>query len=69
MDKVIERFGEGNVISVEGDTCLAAYPIIHNEYGYDTLLRFGDKCEIIGPSEVRDGFRDYVGRILAKYEK
>lgn len=69
MDKVIERFGEGNVISVEGNTCLATYPIIHNEYGYDTLLKFGDKCEIVGPSEVREGFIDYVGRILAKYEK
>ena len=66
-DKVIERFGEENVISVEGETCLAEYPIVHNEFGYDTLLRFGDKCEIVGPVEVRNGFKDYVGRILAKY--
>lgn len=67
MDKVIERFGQENVISVEGDTCLAVYPIIHNDFGYDTLLRFGDKCEIVGPTEVREGFKDYVGKILAKY--
>ncbi|MBS5910542.1 MAG: YafY family transcriptional regulator [Paenibacillus macerans] len=69
MDKVIERFGEGNVIKVEENTCLAAYPIIPNEFGYDKLLAFGDKCEIVGPSEVREGFRQYVGRILAKYEQ
>ncbi|GJM75785.1 hypothetical protein HMSSN036_80010 [Paenibacillus macerans] len=61
MDKVIERFGEGNVIKVEGNTCLAAYPIIPNEFGYDKLLAFGDKCEIVGPSEVREGFGNTLG--------
>ncbi|MDK8183346.1 YafY family protein [Paenibacillus sp. UMB4589-SE434] len=68
-DKVIERYGEENIISVEGNSCLATFPIINDESGYDVLLRFGDKCEIIEPSEIREAFQNYVRRILAKYEK
>jgi predicted DNA-binding transcriptional regulator YafY len=68
-DKVIERYGEENIISVEGDSCLATYPIINNESGYDVLLRFGDKCEIIEPSDIREAFQSYIRRILAKYEE
>ena len=67
MDRVIERFGEGHILSVEGNTCLASYPIIHNTFGYDRLLALGDKCEIIAPPDVRDGFRAYVSAILSKY--
>lgn len=67
-DKVIERYGEENIISVEGDSCLAIFPIVNNEYGYDLLLRFGDKCEIIEPSDVREAFQNYIRRILAIYE-
>ncbi|WP_044477457.1 helix-turn-helix transcriptional regulator [Paenibacillus antibioticophila] len=68
MDKVIERYGEENIISVEGDSCLAIFPIVNNEYGYDILLRFGDKCEIIEPSDVREAFRNYIRKILAIYK-
>ncbi|GIO42334.1 helix-turn-helix transcriptional regulator [Paenibacillus apis] len=67
-DKVIERYGEENIISVEGDSCLAIFPIVNNEYGYDILLRFGDKCEIIEPSDVREAFQNYVRKILAIYK-
>lgn len=68
MEKVIERYGEENIISVEGDSCLAIFPIVNNEYGYDILLRFGDKCEIIEPSDVREAFRNYIRKILAIYK-
>ncbi|GIO38042.1 transcriptional regulator [Paenibacillus antibioticophila] len=67
-DKVIERYGEENIISVEGDSCLAIFPIVNNEYGYDILLRFGDKCEIIEPSDVREAFQNYIRKILAIYK-
>lgn len=68
MDKVIERFGEDHILQIEEETCLATYPIINNTFGYDKLLAFGDKCDVIGPSEVRAGFQDYVRSILSKYE-
>jgi len=68
IDKVIERFGEGHILNMGEEFCLATYPIIKNTFGYDKLLAFGDKCEVIEPLEVRKGFRDYVYSILEKYE-
>jgi len=68
VDKVIERFGEGYILHLGEEFCLATYPIIKNNFGYDKLLAFGDKCEVIEPLEVRAGFRDYVRSILEKYE-
>lgn len=68
MDRVIERFGAEHIVQVEDQACLAIYPIIPNPHGYDRLLAFGDKCEVIGPPEIREGFRVYVRGILAKYD-
>ncbi|MDF2926126.1 MAG: transcriptional regulator [Paenibacillaceae bacterium] len=68
-DKVIERYGAENILTTEGDHCLAAFPIVNNEYGYQILLGFGDQCEIIAPAEIRNNFRIYLQRILAKYNE
>lgn len=68
MDKVVERFGERNILAVEENSCLAVYPIVDSEAGYDVLLRFGAKCEIVGPPDVRAKFAAYVRSILGKYE-
>lgn len=68
MDRVIERFGAEHIVQVEERACLAIYPIIPNAHGYDRLLAFGDKCEVIEPVEIREEFREYVRRILAKYD-
>jgi len=68
-DQVIERYGEDNIISVEGDSCVAEFPIVNNEAGYDLLLKFGDKCEVLEPPGVRQAFRSYLRKILAKYDK
>lgn len=67
-DRVIERYGEANILETEGDTCLAIYPIADNPAGYEVLLRFGDQCEILEPREVREGFARHVRQILSKYE-
>ncbi|MDG0810560.1 WYL domain-containing protein [Cohnella rhizosphaerae] len=67
VDRVIERFGESHVLEMGEETCLAAYPIVNDSFGYDKLLAFGDKCEVLEPPEVRLGFREYVRRIMDKY--
>lgn len=67
MDRVIERFGSEYIVQVEEQSCLAIYPIIPNTHGYDRLLAFGDKCEVIEPVEIREAFLAYVRRILAQY--
>lgn len=69
VDRVIERFGESHVLELGEETCLAIYPIANDAFGYDKLLAFGDKCEVLEPPEVRAGFRDYIRRIGDKYER
>jgi len=68
MDRVIERYGSEHILRMENDFCIASYPIIPNSFGFDRLLAFGDKCEILSPPEIRDRFREYVRGILQKYE-
>ena len=67
-DHVIERFGKSHILEWGEETCLARYPIVPNTFGYDKLLALGEKCEVLGPPEVRAGFQAYVRRILQKYE-
>ncbi|MFS1513024.1 YafY family protein [Chengkuizengella sp. SCS-71B] len=66
-DRVIERFGEEYIIANNGDDYLAKYPIADNEHGYNLLLLFGMKCEIIEPLSVRENFKKYIQNILGKY--
>lgn len=68
MDRVIERFGSDHILQTDEHHCFAKYPIIPNSYGYDRLLAFGDKCEVLGPPEIRNGFKAYVRGIISKYE-
>ncbi|MCL6586606.1 MAG: YafY family transcriptional regulator [Anoxybacillus sp.] len=67
-DKVIERFGEENIIAQDEDGYIAKYPIVDNEEGYNVLLKFGAKCQIIEPIDVRRNFINYLNKILAIYK-
>lgn len=67
-DKVIERFGEENIIGIEGNNYIAQYPIADNEEGYNILLKFGRKCELIEPLSVRQNFKKYLMKIAGIYE-
>ncbi len=68
VDRVIERFGESHVLEMGEETCLAMYPIVNHSFGYDKLLAFGDKCEVLEPPEVRIVFGEYVRGIMDKYK-
>lgn len=67
-DKVIERFGAENIIAQDEDGYIAKYPIADNEEGYNVLLKFGAKCQIIEPVGVRQNFINYLNKILAIYK-
>lgn len=66
-DKVIERFGEEYIIACTENDYIAKYPIVDNEDGYNVLLKFGGKCEIIEPLNVRQNFTEYLMKILERY--
>lgn len=68
-DKVIERFGEENIIDQQENNYLAKYYIIDDEEGYNIILAFGKKCEIIEPISIRQKFKKYLLNISKIYEE
>lgn len=66
-DKVIERFGEENIIAQQEHSYLVKYPVAENDEGYNILLAFGNKCEIIEPIRIREGFKKYLLEISKIY--
>ena len=43
------------------------FPLIENEYYYDILLSFGDKCECIEPLHVRNELKRRIYDLAAVY--
>jgi predicted DNA-binding transcriptional regulator YafY len=66
-DQIVERFGEDHLLARDENGYLAKYPIADREEGYQVLLRFGAKCEIVEPESVRQNFKNYLCKILEKY--
>ena len=53
----------------EGDAhYIVAFPFIENEYHYDMLLSFGDKCECLEPLHIREKIKRRIHDIAAVYE-
>lgn len=67
-DRIIELFGEENIITRDEDNYIAKYPIVDNEEGYNVLLKFGSKCEVIKPISVRENFKKYLMEITNIYK-
>jgi predicted DNA-binding transcriptional regulator YafY len=47
---------------------IVRFPYIENEYYYDVLLSFGDKCECLGPPHVRAELKRRIQVVAALYE-
>lgn len=67
-DKVIERFGEENILGIEENNYIAKFPIADNEEGYNIILKFGRKCELIEPLSVRQNFKKYLMEVMEIYK-
>ena len=53
----------------EGDAhYIVDFPFIENEYHYDMLLSFGDKCECLEPLHIREKIKRRIQDIAAVYE-
>lgn len=46
---------------------IVAFPFIDNEYHYDLLLGFGDKCECLAPAHVRGKMEQKIHDMAALY--
>ena len=69
LDRVLE-FCSYDHFSADGDEhYIVNFPFIENEYYYDILLSFGDKCECLEPPHIRTRMKQKINDIAAIYSK
>ena len=69
MDRVLD-FCSYDHFTPDGDEhYIVTLPFIENEYYYNILLSFGDKCECLGPVHVCREMKRRIHNIAALYEK
>ena len=67
LDRVLE-FCTYDHFAPDGDEhYIVNFPFIENEYYYDILLSFGDKCECLEPSHIRTKMKQKINKIATIY--
>ena len=63
MDAVIDRFGKDVNVTENGDkTFIISVDIVPSHIFYSWVFGFDGKVKIVEPAEVKQGYRDMVGR-------
>lgn len=68
MDRVLDYCAYENFSPDGEDHYIVDFPFIENEYYYDILLSFGDKCECLEPPNIRTEMKRRIHDIAALYE-
>lgn len=67
LDRVLEFCTYDHFVP-DGDAhYIVNFPFIENEYYYDILLSFGEKCECLAPAHIRTEMKHKIRRIAAIY--
>ena len=68
MDRILDYCAYEN-FSTDGDEhWLVSFPFIENEYYYNILLGFGNKCECLEPLHIRTEMKRRIHNIATLYE-
>jgi predicted DNA-binding transcriptional regulator YafY len=65
---MMELCGEERITAAGDGQFLVDFPFVPDEFGYNLLLGFGDKCECVGPAEVREELARRVRRMASLYK-
>ena len=68
LDRVLHFCAYEQFLPDGDEHYLVSFPFVENEYYYDILLSFGDKCECLEPIEVRAEMKRRTQAIAALYE-
>ena len=68
MDRVLDFCGFENFTPDGEDHYLVEYPFIENDYYYDMLLSFGQACECLAPTRIREELKRRAQAIVEIYE-
>ena len=67
LDRVLEYCTQDHFVPDGEEHYFVDFPFIENEYYYDILLGFGDKCECIEPPHIRIEMKRRICEIAAIY--
>lgn len=68
-EQIVARCGEENIQSYGDNKLMVNFPFVEDDWGYNLLLSFGDKCECLEPEKVRVEVINRIKRMLALYAK
>lgn len=68
MDRVLDYCGFENFTPDGAEHYLVEYPFVENDYYYDMLLSFGQGCECLAPTRIREELKRRAQAIAAIYE-
>ena len=68
LDRVLDFCAFENFTPDGEDHYLVEYPFIENDYYYDMLLSFGQACECLAPTHIREELKRRAQAIAAMYE-
>ena len=69
MDRVLDFCSYEDFSPAGEEHYIVSFPFIENEYYYDILLSFGDKCECLEPKHIRAEMKRRIHNIANLYEK
>ncbi len=69
LDMVLEYCAYENFTPDGDEHYMVRFPFVENDYYYNILFSFGDKCECLEPIQVREEMKRRIGEIAAIYEK
>lgn len=68
MDSVLDYCTYEHFSPDGDDHCIVSFPFIENEYYYNILFSFGDKCECLEPLHIRTEVKRRIHDIATIYE-
>ena len=69
LDRVLDYCAEEDCSPDGGEHYLVQFPFLENDYFYNVLFSFGDRCECLAPQRVREEMKRRIQDIAAIYER
>lgn len=67
MDRVLDYCAYENFSQDGEEHYIVSFPFVENDYHYDILLGFGDKCECLEPLYIRTTLKNKISAIASMY--
>ena len=68
LDRVLEYCTYDRFVPDGDEHYIVNFPFIENDYHYDVLLGFGDKCECLSPVHIRAEIKHKIQNMVAIYD-